>query len=393
MTAPAYKQAILLSSAAGPGVELRHVIRAALRSGLASGAVVPRVRSGTVMPALVPGPEAVGEDAYLGAPVMLQNAASLLSELTFRRPKGRIAAVVRPCEYRALVEISKLKQADLAALLLIGVDCLGAAGPGQRLEAEGGEEAGGAVEDPETWRSRLAAGSAAPAAADREACKICTWPSVEGPAVIAGMIGVPAEAGVLLLAREGDEDAARLLDAAAGESGAKAAGDAEADALLRSRAEALAAVTEARGRARDDALAAWRAERGTFEGLTAAVATCTGCLNCRRACPLCYCRECTFETDLFERGGDRFLARAARKGALRLPSEVVLYHLTRLAHVGLSCVSCGMCEAYCPSDIPLTAMFAALGGEARKVFDYEPGRDPEEPLPLATFREEELSPR
>jgi formate dehydrogenase subunit beta len=144
---------------------------------------------------------------------------------------------------------------------------------------------------------------------------------------------------------------------------------------------------------REATIAAWRAKDGNFAALAETLAACTGCLNCRRACPLCYCRECTFETALFDHEGQRYLARAGRRGALRLPSEVMLYHLTRVAHVGLSCVACGMCESYCPAGIPLTAMFAALGGEARKLFDYEPGRDPDEALPLATFREEELAPR
>jgi hypothetical protein len=52
-----------------------------------------------------------------------------------------------------------------------------------------------------------------------------------------------------------------------------------------------------------------------------------------------------------------------------------------------------MCESYCPAGVELTVMFAALGGEARKLFDYEPGRSATEPLPLATFREHELAPR
>jgi len=389
MTATSYSKAVLLSSEQGVGLELRHVVRAALRTGLAAGAVVPRVEGGTVIQALVNRPEAIGEDAYFGAPLMLRNAASTLSELTFRRPRGKIAAVVRPCEYRALVEIAKLRQVDLDALLLIGLDCLGAAGPGSKAASGGGA----ACTDRASWRSRLAEASVEPFEGDRGACSICTWPAVDGPAVVAGMIGVPAGSGVLFLSREGDEDAAALLEAATDEPGARTATDREAGDARESRAAALARIVEHRGRARERALEDWRAESGSLKGLTAAVAACTGCLNCRRACPMCYCRECTFETGLFEREGDRFLARAANKGALRLPSEVVLYHLTRLAHMGLSCVSCGMCEAYCPADIKLTPMFAALGGEARKLFDYEPGRDTEEPLPLAIFREEELSPR
>ena len=134
MTVPGEMAPILLQSEAGPGSELRHVVRAALRTGLASGALVPRMHPPTVVPTLVSRPEAVGDDAWFGPALMLQNAASLLSGLTFHRPRGKVIAVLRSCEYRALVEISKLKQVELDAVLVIGVDCLGAAGPGPHPE-------------------------------------------------------------------------------------------------------------------------------------------------------------------------------------------------------------------------------------------------------------------
>jgi formate dehydrogenase subunit beta len=42
--------------------------------------------------------------------------------------------------------------------------------------------------------------------------------------------------------------------------------------------------------------------------------------------------------------------------------------------------------------IPVADIFRFVGHRTQSLFQYVPGRDLEEPLPLATFREDELSP-
>jgi len=360
--------------------ELRAIARAALRSGLVVGALVPRRTSTTVIPALVKDPDRIGDDAYFGAPITPQNAASLLSDVTFRPPKGRVLAVLRSCEHRALIELAKLKQVDLDSILVIGIDCLGAAGPGPAPPH---------LLDETAWRARMAEGGAEAWEGVRRACGICALPAATTAAFTVGLIDVSPESGVLLSVPD-DEDGSRLLAAVAAEEGASVS---EPGGEVAAHAAAVAAVAEERGQAKARAIAAWRDDTGNFAALSEALAACTQCLNCRRACPICYCRECVFETALFESTGDRYLSRAARKGAVRLPAEVMLYQLTRLAHMGLSCVNCGMCEAYCPAGIELTMLFAVMGQEARALFAYEPGRDAGEALPLTVYREDELDPR
>uniref|UniRef100_UPI003299D347 hypothetical protein n=1 Tax=Salmonella enterica TaxID=28901 RepID=UPI003299D347 len=50
---------------------------------------------------------------------------------------------------------------------------------------------------------------------------------------------------------------------------------------------------------------------------------------------------------------------------------------------------CGMCTNGCPSDLPVGLVFRAIADQLHEEFEYEPGRDPDEPLPMVTFREDE----
>src|SRR5210317_1278600 len=77
-----------------------------------------------VMPTLVTDPDHLnGVDPL--APSFPMNAAKIVSRLT-RKPIGaKIAAVMRPCEIRAFVELVKLKQGSTDEVVLIGIDCLG----------------------------------------------------------------------------------------------------------------------------------------------------------------------------------------------------------------------------------------------------------------------------
>ena len=107
------------------------VIRGFLQSLLAAGAVravlvpqhLPLKRM--VMPTLVTRPEGMGGVDPL-APCFPMNAARIASRLA-RKPMGvRWAAVLRPCEIRAWVELVKLKQARTDEVVLVSIDCLGA---------------------------------------------------------------------------------------------------------------------------------------------------------------------------------------------------------------------------------------------------------------------------
>jgi formate dehydrogenase subunit beta len=134
-----------------------------------------------------------------------------------------------------------------------------------------------------------------------------------------------------------------------------------------------------------------KAATDNLEKLTTYLANCVNCYNCRVACPVCYCKECVFVTDVFNHDPMQYLKWASRKGALKMPTDTVFYHVTRLAHMSTACVGCGQCSNACPNDIPVMELFRLVAHQTQKGFDYQAGRNLEEKPPLSEFRENEFN--
>ncbi len=73
-----------------------------------------------------------------------------------------------------------------------------------------------------------------------------------------------------------------------------------------------------------------------------------------------------------------------------MPSDTLIFHLTRMSHMATSCVGCGMCDSGCPSQLPISTLFGLIGNELQEMFEYVPGRDAEEEPPVSVFKEDEL---
>ena len=320
----------------------------------------------------------VQDPAYLSranplSPVMPVNSAILVSQLTADKPQRKVGAVLRSCEIRALIELVKLRQADMENLTIIGIDCLGTyeVADYARLidEMEGVAEEKGALVVAELQR-RIAEGGAEPLPIPlRPACQICEFPTPRGADITLGLIGV--EDGILITLES--ELAAKL-------------GLAEGEAPDRDKA--IAKLVDVRSGARDRAFAEFRQQTKSITEFADQFATCIGCYNCAVACPICFCKECFFRTATFEPESERYFRWAERAGALRMPTEILLFQLTRLNHMVASCVGCGLCESACPSRLPLTVIFRAVGEGVQKMLRYVPGRSLEDELPVATFKEE-----
>ncbi|MFC2005176.1 Coenzyme F420 hydrogenase/dehydrogenase, beta subunit C-terminal domain [Chloroflexota bacterium] len=306
------------------------------------------------------------------APVMPVNTARLVSRITMVSPSpDKLGVVLRSCELRALVELVKLKQAYLEKLLLIGIDCYGTY-PVDEYEKIAREN----LSPAEDFLNRVQEGKEDSLL--RRACQVCEYPAPTGADLTIGLIGASLDKGILLTA-----------GTQAGEKVIKELGLEEDGA--EGRKPAIAKLIEERINKKEEMLKRTREEISGKDKLMATLATCINCHNCKTACPLCYCKECFFDSPVFEFGAEKYLDWAKRKGALRMPNDMLLFHLTRLNHMAISCVGCGLCTEACPNNIPVSDIFQLVGYQVQKMFNYVPGRSMEEELPLTTFKEEELT--
>ncbi len=354
----------------GPNRAAVTLLRGLMEKEIVDAVLLPReVPGGGIAHALLTHKDSL-EQAVPLAPVMPASGAVIVSNLTKVEPSSKaIAVVLRPCELRALTELVKLKQASFDGLLVVSYDCPGTFKVTDYADLL--QEEQDALALAREGHEKL-----------REICGACTRFHPEGADVALGLYGL--------------SDAKRLMVLAQSEKGREALErlglEGEAPPV-EERDKALAEEGMKRQEASDALVKKTTEEVTGLENLLKTFSTCILCHNCMTMCPVCYCRECYFESPTFDFEADRYLNWADKKGGFRVPQGSLLFHLTRMNHMSFACVACGLCEQACPSDIPVGAIFKTVGLRAQELFDYVPGRSLEEELPLAVFKEEELEPR
>jgi formate dehydrogenase subunit beta len=362
---------------------IQRLLRSLLESGLVEAIMVPmRTPSGTVTPALVSDPQLLGSADPL-APVLPVNGATLAGKLSIRQPRAKIAVLLRSCELRALVELTKMQQASLDDLLLISIDCAGTYSVPEFIRRSVTHTS------QELWQDLVESASndpELPNPALRQACQICEQPIYKGAQVRIELFGTDYQQR--LYQNLEDDLSAALGQVLESQPMDKQDNQATVTRLVEARTTAREAeFTKIRQRLGVENQAGENGAQG--ESLTSIFAACIRCHNCMTVCPICYCKTCVFKSEVFDHEPMQFINWASQKGAYRLPSDTMLFHMTRLNHMGLSCVGCGMCTEACPAELPVGMVFRAIGQRLQQTFDYAPGKSVDEPLPLITFNADE----
>jgi formate dehydrogenase subunit beta len=357
---------------------LKDFFRSVLKTDEIEAILLPRrlPMKNMVMPTLVSDPDRLeGVDPL--SPAFPMNAAKVVSKLTRKTMGNKVAVLLRPCEIRAFIELIKLNQGAMDEIVLIGMDCLGAYQNRDYFRFVGDDaEASTRQFFEKAIEGKGAAFENVDLAA---ACKACEKPIPVNADVNIGIYGMDANSHLLVQTQTPKGES--LI----GKMGLPAAEEPAG------RQKFIETLINGRIDFRNDMFAETKAETESLEKLTAYLANCVNCYNCRVACPVCYCKECVFVTDVFNHDPSQYLNWASRKGAIKMPTDTVFYHMTRLAHMSTACVGCGQCSNACPNDIPVMELFRLVAEQTQNGFEYEAGRDLSEKPPLSEFREDEFN--
>ncbi len=357
---------------------LKDFFRSILQLEDVSAILVPQhlPMKNVVMPTLVTDPEHLdGVDPL--APIFPVNTAKVVSRLTRKPAGGKVAVVLRSCEIRSFIELVKLKQGYMDEVVIIGIDCLGAYKNTDYFKFVGEDVT---ESTKKFYQSVLSGKGAAMDDVDlSSACKACEYPVPDGADIIIGLFGLDTNNQLLVQAKnsKGEELLTRL--------------DLPDLEEPQARPDAIESLITERTDYRDKMFAETTEATNTLEKLTGYLANCINCYNCRVACPVCYCKECVFVTDVFNHEPSQYLKWAIRKGAIKMPTDTVFYHITRLAHMSTACIGCGQCSNACPNDIPVMELFRTIAQRTQEAFGYEAGRSIEDDPPLSVFMEDELT--
>ncbi len=354
---------------------VRTFLKAFLKTEKDRSLLIP-VRSphnNTVMPTLVTDPDLL-DQADPFSPAFPLNSAKLVSKLTRKGSGEPMAAFLRPCELRAFVELVKIKQATWDNLIIISSDCAGAFSNSVFREKAANEKEAFT----QTFLDKRLGSNLTDTMDDSiaTACTICTRPFPENADITVGLF-YPGGKGISL--KGTSEKGAKILAAMSLEPAAPEENEKEKSALIASRKTREKEVFQEVA-----------TQTGNLPDLANYLSDCINCYNCRVACPVCFCKECVFNTDVVDYEPFQYQGWARARGGLKMPTDTLFFHITRMIHMGLSCVGCGQCSNACPNDIPLAELFKLVGEKAQKGFSYTSGTDVNEAPPLSVFMENEF---
>jgi len=307
------------------------------------------------------------------APVIPIQTGRIAKNLTFTTSGKKLLIIAKPCEIKAIVELTKFKQVNLDNCYIIAVDCIGTYDVNDFQEILLNNQ-----DYIDNFTSKYSSGEFKPVNgfSFRKSCSMCETPSISLE-LVDGVFGYFATSGseIFIIAKD-DSPLKETFE--------------NQNLDLSKREDVINKLKQERLKNKNEILNNFREETSNLESLQKVFSKCIRCHNCMVACPICYCKECVFRSPTFDHSADMITGWAERKGALRMLENTLMFHLTRLNHMSSSCIACGLCSSACPNDIDVATVFISVSDNVQNMLDYKAGESFDEPAPVTTFRENEL---
>ncbi|WP_299978646.1 4Fe-4S dicluster domain-containing protein [Desulfobacula sp.] len=330
--------------------------------------------SSSIMPSLVTDPAQI-ENAVPLSPAFPLNSGRMVSRLSYKESGRKTAVLLRSCEIRAFIELIKLKQGSRQELILIGIDCpkaLTLSDYTAYMEKDPLED-DAYIQKVFSEKNETLNGFNF-----SSACNTCENPFPVNTDMNILLHGVDLSNGMMV--ESGSEAGQKILESL----------NMQQTSMPEKREEVVTQIKEVNSKANEAMIEDITEKTDSISKLNAFFDRCINCYNCRNMCPVCYCKECVFNTDVFYHQPVQYHQWAEKNGLVKLPTDTVFYHLTRLAHISHACVGCGQCSNACPSDINVFEVFKSVAQTTQVAFEYSPGIDENDPPPLSVFNEREF---
>ncbi len=280
------------------------------------------------------------------------SASKYLHKSVMGAMNEKVGLIARPCDTRALIELSKIKQINLDNLFIIGIEDRGMLPKAARemrkikdvdplkivKEKVGDNGLIIKMDDGSTKELNLTVA---------ENCLRCFRKIPVVADLTVSDLGLPIESDEIILKVYSDE----------GNNVVEKSGISKkslTDNIRKAHTEKYNAIIEKAKEKRSKDLEEW-ANKPQEEKI-AELLKCTSCGICVRGCPVCYCIDCIINKKKKEKNIDN-----------------ITYNLTRIAHDADRCVECGNCDNNCPQNLPLSLYFQSLNEAFKEKFGYEAG--------------------
>lgn len=294
----------------------------------------------------------------------MSSAAKFLHKDMNGAKDKKVALIARPCDIRGLEEISKRLQVNLDNLFIIGTECYGTL-PFQTTP----KVYQGLDIDPEKVIKEALSEDAVTIWVDGgekksikfdkkldrwESCNRC--PDKLSKTADINLANVDGTFVLTPQTSQGKEVLKKAIDAKA-LSLQKAP-----EATIKAKDETLRKLIEAGKAKRAADIAAFEklSPDEKYKMIVENYEKCKTCGVCTRSCVVCFCKDCIV---------------IAKKKEL----DPVLYCMTRLGHMGDSCIQCGKCGQNCPAKIPLPYIHLIFLNRIKDAFGFVPGNKTDAP--------------